>query len=172
MLYSELSAVGDHDGLLRHIVSANGVVLNGVKDGHAIGGDLSEDDVSAVKMRGLVEAEEELGSVGAWASVGHGEDTTSSVLVDEVLVSELSSVDGGSTSTVVLGEIATLSHEASDDSVEGAALEVEVATLLASAESAEVLGGDGSVLGEIDDDSAGSSATDGDIEEDLSVDHS
>ena len=133
-----MSTVGDHDGFLGLVVSVDRVSFHGVEDVHAVG-DLSEDDVSAVEVRGLIEAEEELGAVGAWAGVSHREDTTSSVLVNEVLISELFSVDGGAASAVMGSEIATLSHEAGNDSVEGAALEGEVGTLLSSAEGAEVL---------------------------------
>ena len=169
----ELSAVGDHDGLLGLIVSVDGVSLNSIEDGHAVNA-LAEDDVSTVEMRGVSEAEEELGSVGAWASVGHGEDTASSVLVDEVLVSELASVDGRATGTVVSSEIAALGHEVGNDSVEGAVLEVEgntlgVLSLLTSAESAEVLGADGSVSVELDGDATSCCSANGDVEEDLGM---
>ena len=40
------------------------------------------------------------------------------LLQDEVLVSKLVSVDRFSTSTVVVGEISSLAHEVSDDTVE------------------------------------------------------
>ena len=71
-------------------------------------------------------------------------------------------------------EVATLGHELWDDSVEGAALEVQGlslggVSLLTSAESAEVLGGDRCVVVEVDCNTAGSSTTNGDIEEDLGV---
>lgn len=46
--------------------------------------------------------EEELGSVGVLASVGHGEDTSASVLQGEVLISKLLAVDAASTSAVVV----------------------------------------------------------------------
>ena len=148
-----LTAVSDEDSLLGLVVSVDGVSLDEIEHGSAIA-DLAEDDVSTVEMWGLVEAEEELGSVGAWSSVGHGEDASASVLVDEVLVVELTTVDGLATSAVMGSEIATLGHEARDDSVEGASLEVETVALLSSAESAEVLGGLGGVASEGDGDSA------------------
>ena len=59
-------------------------------------------------MRSGDEAEEELRSVGVGTSVGHGEDTGTVVLVDEVLIGELSSVDGLTTGTVSDGEVITL----------------------------------------------------------------
>ena len=120
----KLTAVGDENFLLGHVVAADGVRLNGVENIRTIG-DVAEDDVSAVEMRGLIEAEEELGAVGSWASVGHGEDTSASVLVDEVLIGEVGSVDGLTTGAISLSEVTALSHEASDDSVELGALEME-----------------------------------------------
>ena len=80
------------------------------------------------------------------AGVGHGEDTRASVLQGEVLVPELLTVDGLTAGTIASSEVTTLEHELGDDTVEGSTLEVEglaaaASTLLASAESAEVLGG-------------------------------
>ena len=124
-------------------------------------------------MGGRDEAKEELRSVGSWASVGHGEDTSLSVTDGEVLVFELATVDGLAAAAITSGEIATLSHEAGDDSVEARVQEVEVLSLgahalLSSAESAEVLGGLGSVSGiEGDSDSAGGLASNGDIKVNL-----
>lgn len=82
-------------------------------------------------------ADEELGSVGVWSSVGHGQDASVSVLQGEVLISKLVAVDGLSTGSVVVGEVTALTHEARDDAVEGAALVAEA--LVAGAEGAEVL---------------------------------
>lgn len=166
-----MTAVGNQNRLRGLVVSADGVILNGVEDLHA-STDLSENDMCAIKMGSLIEAEEELGAVGSWASVGHGEDTTSSVLVDEVFIGELTSVDGRSTGTVMGGEIASLGHETLDDSVEGASLEVKrdtlgVCTLLTCAESAEVLRSLGGVGSEYDFNSACGLTADGDVEEDL-----
>ena len=129
-----------------------------VENVHTLG-NLSEDDVLTVEMRESLEAEEELRSVGSGASVCHGEDSGSSVRVLEVLVVEFSSVDGLSTSSVSFGEVTTLGHESWNDSVETASLEVEglsglTNSLLSSAESSEVLGGDGGISVEVDDDLA------------------
>lgn len=83
--------------------------------------------------------DEELGPVGVWTSISHGEQTWGSVLELEVLVSELLSVDGFSTSAVEVGEVSSLEHELRDDSVENGSLVAE--SLLSSAESSEVLSG-------------------------------
>ena len=174
--FSQLTAVGDNDGLLGLVGSVAGVGLNFVEDVHA-GADLAEDDVGTVQMRGVREAQEELAAVGAWASVGHREDTATGVLVDEVLVSKVGSVDGFSASSVSGSEVAALSHEALDDSVEGASLVVEGLAasglaLLARAQSAEVLGRLGGVGHQVDNNTASGLTTDGDVIENLGVESS
>ena len=88
-------------------------------------GNLAKNAVLSIEMWGGTEAEEELGSVGVWSSVGHGEEEWLGVLQGEVLVSELVSVDGLATGSVSDGEVTSLGHEAVDDSVEDASLEVE-----------------------------------------------
>ena len=88
---------------------------------------------------------------------------------DEVLILELAAVDGLATGAVVVSEVTTLSHEASDDSVEGASLEVKAVSFLTGAESAEVFGGLGGVTSESHGDSAGSLTANGDVEEDSGV---
>lgn len=47
------------------------------------------------------------------------QDTGSSVLQDKVLISEFVSVDGLSSSTIVVGEVTSLAHEPGNDTVEG-----------------------------------------------------
>jgi hypothetical protein len=106
--------------------------------------DLTENDVASVEPRGDDSGDEELGAVGVGAGVSHGEQTGLAVLQLEVLVGELLTVDGLATSAVATGEVTTLKHEVRDDSVERRALVAE--TLLASAESTEVLGGLGDLF--------------------------
>ena len=168
-----MTAVGDKNWLLRLVISVDRVGLDSVQHSESICA-FAEHDVSAVQMRGIDEAEEELRAVGAWASVCHGKNASACVQVGEVLVGELATVDGCATGTVAGREVATLGHELWDDSVEGAALEVQrntssVVTLLTSAESAEVLGGDWCVVVKGNCNTAGSGTTNGDIEEDLRV---
>lgn len=74
-----------------------------------------------------------------FARVGHAENALLGVLELEVLVGELLSVDGLSTSSIAVGEVTTLDHEVLDDTVEGRALISEA--LLAGSQSAEVLSG-------------------------------
>lgn len=53
-------------------------------------------------------ADEELGPVGVWSGVGHGQGAGAVVLQGEVLVGELVAVDGLSTGSIVVGEVAAL----------------------------------------------------------------
>ena len=85
----------------------------------------AEDGVLAIEPVAWDEGHEELGSIGVGSSVGHGHVTSLSVLDSEVLISEFFSIDGLSSSTVAGGEISTLSHELSNDSVESATFVVE-----------------------------------------------
>jgi len=72
--------------------------------------DLAEDDVASVQPRGLDGGDEELGSVGVWPGVGHGEVHWSLVLEVEVLISELLSIDRFSSTSVEHGEVTSLDH--------------------------------------------------------------
>jgi len=63
------------------------------------------------------------------------------VLLDEVLVGEFVAVDRFAPRSVAPGEVAALTHEAGDDSVEGGSLVSEA--LLSGAKSAEILAGFG-----------------------------
>ena len=83
---------------------------------------LTEDGMTAIEPGGLLEGDEELGAVCVGTSVGHGKKVGAGVLKIEVLVLESLSINRFSTSTVAFGEVATLSHEFRDNSVEGAAL--------------------------------------------------
>ena len=114
---SELSAVGDNDSLLGYIVAVARVSLNSIEN-FCAASDITENDMGAVEMGSLREAEEELAAVGAWSSVGHGKNTTSHVPVLEVLIGEFGSVDRLAASAVSSGEVATLGHETCDDTME------------------------------------------------------
>eukprot|EP01083_Nonionella_stella_P244290 850409_1 len=112
----KLTAGGNHDRSLGGSALRSDL-LHGLHHVHALG-DGAEHDVLSVQPCRLGRAEEELGSVGVGSGVGHGEDSGSGVLEDEVLVGELVAVDGLSSGSVVVGEIASLAHEAGNDAVE------------------------------------------------------
>ena len=174
MISSELTAVLN-EGSLGGLPGGGSDGVQGINDFLALS-DLAEDDVLVVEPRARDEGDEELRAVGVGTSVGHGEEVGDGVLSLEVLIRELSAVDGFSTSAVLGGEVTTLSHEVSDDSVEGAALVAEglahlANTLLTGAESAEVLSSQGSVIEELELDSAGGLTTDVDVKENSGVCH-
>lgn len=110
--------------------------------------DFSEDAVLSVQPWGSNGADKELGSVGVWTSVSHGQNTRLIVLlaVVQVLIGELGSVDGFSSSSVTGGEVTSLAHKLWDHTVEGGPFEVQWLshlshTLFTSAQSSEVSSG-------------------------------
>ena len=113
----ELTTVGNDNSLKRLVLIVARVVLNGVKH-IATACDLSEDAMLTVQMRSVDEAEEELGAVRVWACVGHRQDAPARVLVGEVLISEVGSINRLAASAVSAGEVTTLGHEISDNAME------------------------------------------------------
>ena len=107
MCLLELTTVGDDASSLRLVVGASGLSLNLADNVHTIS-NLSEHDVLAIEPSGLHGADKELRSVGVGSSVGHGQSTGASVLEVEVLVLELLSIDGLTTSSVAASEVTTL----------------------------------------------------------------
>jgi len=95
--------------------------------------------VLVIQPSGLHGTDEELGSVGVGASVGHRQNSGAGVLQTEVLIGELVAIDGLASSAVVVGKIATLAHEVWNDAMETRSLVAKA--LLAGAQSTEVLGG-------------------------------
>ena len=172
---AQLSTVSNDDGG-RSLAALGSDALDGFDNVHALD-DLAEDHVLAVQPLGLHRAQEELRAVRVRASICHGENSGAGVLLLEVLVSELLAVDGLSTGAVSIREISALAHEVRDHTVEFAALEVErfallAHSLLSSAQGAEVLGGLRHDVGiQLHDDSAGSLASNRDVEEHLRAAH-
>lgn len=86
------------------------------------------------------------------SGIGHGQEEWLLVLPRERLILELGAVDGLAASAVTSCEVTTLDHELLDDTVEDGPFVVEglsrfANSLLASAESAEVLGRLGDEVG-------------------------
>nr|XP_003188721.1 hypothetical protein ANI_1_1028064 [Aspergillus niger CBS 513.88] len=81
--------------------------LDLLHDLHGLGiGNLTEDDVLAIEPRGDNGGDEELGAnLRVGTSVGHGEETGLVVLVDEVLIGELLTVDGATTGLLTLWRV-------------------------------------------------------------------
>lgn len=93
--------------------------------------------MTVVQPGSLHSRDKELRSIGVWSSISHAHDAGSGMLKSEVLVFEFVSINGLSSSTVVVGEVTTLAHEVWDDAMECGAL--VAVTLLAGTQSAEVL---------------------------------
>jgi hypothetical protein len=158
---SFLLAAAVDDGGLDGGDDASGAVTGLLESENGLEGllisDLAEDDVLAIEPAGHDGGDEELRTVGVGTSVGHGQKTGAGVLLLEVLIGELVTVDGATTGTVAAGEVTTLEHEVGDDTVEGRAL-VTLA-LLTVAELSEVLSGLGdNVVVQLEVDTAGDGA--------------
>lgn len=148
-------------------------VLHDVKALHH----LPENHVLSVEPLRLNGADEELRPVRARSGVCHRKNAGARVLLYEVLVRELRSVDGLATGAVSGGEVTALAHEVGNDAVEGGALVVEglaaaAHALLAGAKGAEILGGARGRVGvQLHHYATGRLASDGHVEVDLRVRH-
>lgn len=118
-----LPTVGD-DHLLLGLPVLAALGLNLPQDVQAIR-DLPKHYMLAVQPIRLVTHQEELGAVGVWAGVGHGQQAWSRVFEDKVFIVKLLPVDGLAPGAIVVGEITALAHELGDDAVETAALEAK-----------------------------------------------
>lgn len=78
----------------------------------------TENDVLAIKPITTDKSNEKLGAVCILAGIGHRKQIGLIVRQFEVFIFKFSSVDGLSSSAVVVGEVSSLSHEVVDDSVE------------------------------------------------------
>jgi len=162
------SALSDGDVLLWLVTRVGWCGLDLLHDIHALD-NLAEHDVTTIQPWGGNSGDEELGAIGVWASIGHGQVARSSVLQFEILICELLAVDGLATSAISVGEISTLDHEVLDNTVKPGTLVAEA--LLSSGQSTKVLGGLGNILAEeADDDLTGRLATHLDVEEHLGGD--
>ena len=63
-----------------------------------------------------------LAAVGVGPRIRHGKQAPNRVLVLEVLVGKFGAVYAFATGSIVVGEVATLKHEAGDDAVKAGAL--------------------------------------------------
>lgn len=117
----EGSAVLDGDLLLGLSGGGSSVGLDLLDEIRSLD-NLTEDDVLSVQPGGDDGGDEELRTVGVGSSVGHGEEEGAIVLKLKVLVVELVSVDGNSSSSVVVGEVTSLEHKVGDDTMEDGSL--------------------------------------------------
>ena len=142
LVFGDLTTVLNNDWLDRSILSTSRLSLDDVEY-VPTRYDFTKDHMLAVEMRGRLEAQEELRAIGAWSGISHGKTAAASMLILEVFVFEFVSVNGFTSSSIAVCKITTLSHEARDDAMEGAAFEVQILSFvtlsfLASTESSEV----------------------------------
>merc|ERR1719329_11324 len=164
-LCSAHSGIGNHH-FLRACARLRSNLLNCLHHRHCLWGDGSEHNVLAIEPVSLHCAQEELRAIGVGTSVCHGQDSWTSVLQLEVLVSEFCSIDGLASCAIVICEITTLAHEVRDDAMEAAAFEAEA--LLPSAQGTEILGCLWhNILPELHDDLACRRAANGHVKEDF-----
>jgi len=93
--------------------------------------------VFSIKPTGFGTGDKELAAVGVGASISHRKYTRFSMGKLEVLVLKPSTIDGFTTSTVMVGKITTLAHEVRNHPVEAAALVTE--THFTGAKGTEIL---------------------------------
>lgn len=131
----QLATVG-HNNFLGSLSRLRAERLDPLEHVHALD-HRPEHHMPIVQPGRLHRRNEELGAVGVGPRVRHREDAGRRVLQREVLIGELVAVDRLATGAVVVGEVAPLTHEVGDDTMERRPLVPE--TLLAGAQGAEVL---------------------------------
>ena len=125
---------------------------------------LAVDDVLSVEPWAGNEGDEELRAICVFTGICHWEEVRFGMLDFEVFVFKLVSVDGLSSSAVMVGEVTSLGHEVVDDTMESWSLVSK--SFLAGAESSEVgcsFGDD--VIIEFEDNFSSRVSVDGDVEE-------
>ena len=111
---------GDHDRLNRTVVAIRSGRRNCLNDLLGIlSGDLTEDGVAVVQVRGRSNRDEELGTIGAGASIRHSQQEGAVKL--ELRVELVSELVAGAATAGTRG-VAALNHETIDDTVEGGAI--------------------------------------------------
>ena len=164
---SKLTTVCDFNIFHWFVTRTAGVTLNWVKDTHSIN-DLSKHDMFSVKVWCCDEAKEELGSICIWTCISHRKNSSAGMLGLKVFILEFVTIDTFSASAVSYCEVTSLSHEACDDSVKFATLEMKrfstfSITFLSGAKSAEVFRSSRCFFTKLHSDSSSSFSTDWDV---------
>jgi len=132
----ELARLVDRN-LFGGLTALRAVRLDLLNDIHALD-HCAEHHVLAVEPRSLDCGQEELGTVGVGTCVGHRENAGTGVFESKVFIGKLSAVDRLSAGAVMVGEVATLTHEVRDHPMECRALEAEA--LLSRTQGPKVFG--------------------------------
>jgi hypothetical protein len=88
----DLTAIGDRDGQHRAVLHVDTHLADLLDDFHTLD-DLAEDDMLAIEMRGRLERDEELRLVAIAATVGHRQQTRTSVPTLEILIDKRTTVN-------------------------------------------------------------------------------
>ena len=72
----------------------------------------------AIQMGSGHGTQEELRTISVGSSIGHGKDSSTSVPETEILVIELSSIDGLASSAIEVSEVSSLAHEVRNNTME------------------------------------------------------
>jgi len=164
----KLTTFGDHDWRAGFAGFASDL-LNRLDDVYS-GSHPSEDDVLSVQPGSLSRAKKELASVGVGAGIGHGENTGSGMLLDEVFIGEFVAVNRLASGAIPPGEVASLAHKPGDDTMELGSRVAEA--LLAGAERAEVFARLGTNIGvQRHDDASSRSSAHFHVEENILLRH-
>lgn len=91
----------------------------------------------SIEPTGLGTSNKELAAIGVGASIRHREYTRLGMSQLEILVLESRTVDGFTTSTIMVGKVTTLAHEIRNHPMEAATLVTKA--LFSGAKSTEVL---------------------------------
>jgi len=159
-----------HLHLLGGAATSRAHTLNGLHNGQGAIRDLPKDHMLAVQPASCLQGDEELRTIGVGASISHGQDTRSSMLLLKVLISKLLPVDALATGSVAASEVSGLAHEVRDHPVEDGAFVAE--PLLPRAQSTEVRGSLRSdIIIQLELDSAGRLSADGHVEEAIRLRH-
>lgn len=143
--YFQLATINDDNVLERAVATVLWNILDLMDNFHALE-DLTEDNMFSIQPRGDNSSNEKLRTVGILSSIGHRQETRTSVFEFKVLIGEAITIDGFSASTVTTGEVAALDHEVLDDTVELGTLVAK--TGITDRQSSEVLCGLGDTAAE------------------------
>merc|ERR1712168_247815 len=115
MFLSQLSTILDDHFLCR----LSRLTSNGLHFFHHIHpfGDRAEDDMLVIQPLGLCSAQEELRTIGVGSCIRHGQDSLTGMLQSEVFIRKFISIDALPTGSIVVGEVATLTHESRNDTM-------------------------------------------------------
>lgn len=131
----QLATIGD-DNLLVGFAGLRAHRLQLLEHIHALD-HRPEHHMPIVQPGRLHRGDEELGAVGVGPRIRHRQDARSRVFQREILILELVAVDRLAPGAIVIGEVATLTHEVGDDAMEGGALVAE--PFFAGAQRTEVV---------------------------------